>query len=114
MPVTHHGGPICDRRQAANEHRLRGLGRPIDERGAAGTVLSMAGWLSFDVTVGRINQELAERVAALANASRPIRRDRRGSHAPAVRAPKVRKAPRPPLTVPLRAAGLTRPVPNDA
>jgi hypothetical protein len=40
MSIAHHGGPIYDRPQAPNEHPIRSLSRPIDERRAAGTVPS--------------------------------------------------------------------------
>jgi hypothetical protein len=59
MSIAHHGRPIYDRPQAPHEHRVSGLGPP-NRRMGGGRSGALHGWMvSIDVTVGRINQELA-------------------------------------------------------
>jgi phage shock protein PspC (stress-responsive transcriptional regulator) len=54
MPVTHCCGPLYDRTQTPDQHRLKALQRPIDERVFGGVAAAMAGCLRIDVTAVRI------------------------------------------------------------
>ena len=49
MSVTHHGGQCTSTPRLPADTQVRGLGRPVEERGAPGTVPSMARWLGIDV-----------------------------------------------------------------
>jgi hypothetical protein len=119
MSVTHHGGPISDRPQAPNEHRVRGLGRLIDERGGgpARAVSSTAGRLSIHVPVGRISKELARTASPpSAKACRVLSRGIADGFCAkdSTKTPKCPKHRGRRRRFRLRATGLTQPEPTDA